>query len=116
MWMDIRFRSTKLQKVCNDARKLQAGYGQRCGKLIARRLQSLRAAKNLGDFLPPNSGPERTHELTGDRHGQISMDVEHPYRLVFVPQHNPYPTRPEGGLDWFKVTAIEIQGVEDTHD
>ena len=52
----------------------------------------------------------------GDRAGQLSMDLDHPYRLIFTPDHDPYPERPEGGLDWRQVTAINILGVEDTHD
>ena len=44
------------------------------------------------------------------------MDLDHPYRLIFVPDHAPLPECKEGGLDWSKVTDIMILGVEDTHD
>jgi len=33
-----------------------------------------------------------------------------------VPEHDPIPTLPDGGLDWNKVTRIKILGVEDTHE
>ena len=75
-----------------------------------------RAAISLQDFWPPKSGPTRCHELTsGRRKGQLTVDLDHPYRLVFVPKHDLLPLR-EGGLDWSRVTAIEIIGVEDTHE
>jgi len=43
------------------------------------------------------------------------VDLDHPYRLIFVPDHNPVPKREDGGLDWSRVTAVIILGVEDTH-
>ena len=43
------------------------------------------------------------------------MDLDHPYRLLFAPLHEPLPLREEGGLDWTSVTAINILKIEDTH-
>lgn len=89
------------------------------GALRAKKLKivlfQLRAAPNLGIFAPPMSPPHRCHELTGNLKGKLTVDLDHPYRLVFVPNHEPLPQRPEGGLDWKLVTAIEIKGIEDTH-
>jgi hypothetical protein len=59
--------------------------------------------------------PGRCHELTGDRSGQLSLDLDGPYRLIFVPANEPVPLKADGGLDRTRVTAIEIIGVEDTH-
>ena len=78
-------------------------------------LTQLKAAPNLGVFAPPMSPPHRCHELTGDRKGQLTVDLSHPYRLFFVPNHNPLPQRAEGGLDWKSVTSIEIREIEDPH-
>jgi len=76
---------------------------------------SLSAAPTLGIFAPPYSPPNRCHELTGNRKGTISIDLDGPYRLLFEPINDPLPTLPDGGLDWGGVTAIKILGVEDTH-
>jgi proteic killer suppression protein len=114
--LEIRFRSKKLEQEFNEERLLRTSYGERQARKIRNRMAALRAAETLGDFWPPYHKPERCHELTGDRAGQLSMDLEHPYRLIFRPTHNPLPTKPDGGLDWFQVTAIEILGMEDTHD
>lgn len=51
----------------------------------------------------------------GKRSGQLSVDLDHPYRLIFIPDHDPAPRREDGGLEWSQVTAIKILGVEDTH-
>ena len=77
-------------------------------------LTQLNAARNLG-FAPPMSPPHRCHELAGNRKGQLTVDLGHPYRLFFVPNHNPLPERAEGGLDWKLVTSIEIIEIEDPH-
>jgi len=57
----------------------------------------------------------RAHELTGDRAGQISVDVGHPYRLLLMPDHDGIPRKPDGGLDWMRVTKVKILGIVDTH-
>jgi proteic killer suppression protein len=54
--------------------------------------------------------------LTGDRRGQLSLDLVHPYRLIIEPADDPVPCKADGGLDWSRVTAIRVLGVEDTHD
>ncbi len=60
--------------------------------------------------------PGRCHELVQDRAGQLSLDLDHPYRLIFAPANEPLPTKPDGGIDWTQVTAVNILGVEDTHE
>ena len=76
-------------------------------------MTALRAAPNLGVFAPPYSPPHRRHELTGRRKGTLSLDLDGPYRLIIRPLNNPLP---EGGLDWRRITAIKILGIEDTHE
>lgn len=114
--MEISFQNTRAEKDFREGRRLQAIHGERRARLIVRRIQELRAAQCLGDLWPPYSGPGRCHELTGNRAGQLSLDLDHPYRLIFEPDHDPRPLRPEGGLDWPRVTRVRILGVEDTHD
>lgn len=112
--MDIIFKTRKFAKECNDYKMLQISYGPQQARLIRRRLDELKAATILDEIrtLPQT----RCHELTGNRSGQLSVDLNHPYRLLFRPCNNPNPLKPDGGLDWTKVTQIEILGVEDTHD
>jgi plasmid maintenance system killer protein len=113
--MLISFSKKKFERECNNARLMHKRHGEHRAKLLGRRLFQLKAAPSLKTFYPPNSGPARCHELTGDKKGIFSVDLDHPYRLLFRPTHNPLPIREEGGIDWAMGTAIEIIGVEDTH-
>lgn len=114
--MDIRFADRKLEKECNDGRLLQRRHGERRAKLLKNRLAVLGAAICLADIGPPYRGPMRCHELTGDRAGQLSIDLDQPYRLIFKHDHVPVPAREEGGMDWKQVTRIVILGIVDTHE
>ena len=111
--MEITFASTKLEKECNQEKLLVRRYGPERAKLIRRRLDEIRAADSLEVLgrLPQ----ARCHELKADRAGQISVDLRHQYRLLFEPANKPIPRKPDGGLDWAKITAVRILEVEDTH-
>jgi proteic killer suppression protein len=109
----IRFKTEKLAKQYSTAKLLLRAHGEARAKLIRRRLDELRAVVVLDDL---RNTPGRLHELKGDRKGQLSLDLDGPYRLLFAPNHNPVPATPEGGLDWTRITAVTIPGVEDTHE
>lgn len=115
--MEIFFRNRKLAKEFSEGAQLDRVHGVQRPRKIRLRMAEFRAAVSLMDFWPPKSGPGRCHELSqGKRRGQLSVDLDHPYRLIFSPAHDPIPTHHDGGLDWSKVTAIVILGVEDTHE
>jgi len=114
--MHVSYKSKKTERLFSDG-SLQQKHGPRRAKLIRIRLASLEAAECLSDFRP-KTGPERCHELTGGKRGQerqFSMDLDHPFRLIFVPDHDHVPLKDDGGLDWGAITRITILGVEDTH-
>ena len=48
--------------------------------------------------------PGRLRELKGNR------------KLIFLPNHKPMPSTEDGGLDWSRVTAVKILGIEDTQE
>ena len=112
--MDIIFSTANLKKECCDSKLLQRRHGPERAQRIRRRLDELRAANNLEEmrFLPQ----ARCHELHGDRAGQISLDLDHPYRLIIVPAHDPVPVRDDGGLDWLQITAVRILEITNTHE
>ncbi len=87
------------------------------GAVRARKLQQRLAELNAADALSDISHlpPPRCHELTGKRSGQFSVDLEHPYRLLFIPADDPIPYKEDGGIDLALVTEIEIIEIEDTH-
>ena len=112
--MDILFYTNRLEKECNNKRLLVKRFGSRRSKLLKRRLVELSAANVLEDLR--NLPQARCHELHGRRKGQLSVDLDGPYRLVFKPANDPLPKKSDGGLDWTRVTTIMIIGVKDTHE
>jgi proteic killer suppression protein len=112
--MHITFKTRKLQKICSKKVESRKHLGAKCGRKLQQRMMELQAARTIADIsrLPP----ARCHELTGNRKGQLSVDLEHPYRLLFIVADNPYPELECGGLEWEGVTEIEIIGIADTHE
>lgn len=87
--------------------------GANGAKKLKQRLMELKTADVLSDIshLPP----ARCHQLTGKEAGIFSVDLEHPYRLLFIPADEPVPLCEDGGIDTKKVKEIEIIDIRDTH-
>ena len=111
--MVVYFHTLKLQKSCCTEREAVRTYGAPLARKLMQRLQELDAAETLADIA--RVPPPRCHELKGDRAGQLSVDLQHPYRLLFIPANDPVPRLVDGGLDWNRVTEIEIICIADTH-
>lgn len=111
--MQVSYQSKKLQKVCNKEKEGVRALGLGCARKLQQRLAELAAAEVLSDisYLPP----PRCHELT-NRGGVFSVDLQHPYRLLFIPANEPVPRKLDGGIDLTQVTEVEIISIEDTHD
>ena len=112
--MNIKFRSKALQKGCSTEKGAVRAYGPKRGKKLMQRMNELMAFNNLADV--PKFPPARCHQLDGNRKGQFSVDLEHPYRLIFTPNHNPIPELEDGGINLQAVTKIKIIEIVDTHD
>ena len=112
--MEIVFQSRKLAKEFNEQTAVVKRYGTRRARLIRRRLDELRAAETL--TVMRSLPGARCHELHQNLAGKLAVDLDHPYRLIFEPAHDPIPTKADGGLDWNGVTAIRILSVEDYHE
>ncbi|MBT3178366.1 MAG: killer suppression protein [Desulfobacula sp.] len=112
--MDIFFRTKKLQKICSTRKVAIKELGANGGSKLMQRMAELNAANSLEDIshLPPH----RLHELTGERKGQFSVDLKHPFRLLFIPINEPLPQKEDGGLDKTKIDEIQIIDIEDTHE
>ena len=110
--MIIQFQDPKFRDECNNQRLLIKRQGPRRAKRIRQRLDDLRAVENLSVM---KNLPGRCHELTGDRNGQLSLDLDHPWRLIFVPADDPPSLKDDGGIDWSNVRVVTILEIEDTH-
>lgn len=111
--MKITFRTAKLAKICNSSKEMRAKLGARNADKLMQRLSELLAAETLADMRELPSS--RCHELVGNLKGKLAVDLVHPDRLVFVPNHSPVPSKEDGGLDWAQVTEIRIEGIGDYH-
>ncbi len=111
--MIISFSSRKLEKILSDEKALTRRYGPEQAKKIQQRLVELLAAENL-EIL--RTLPQvRAHELTGNRSGQISLDVKQPFRLLITPDYENPPLKEDGGFDWKRIRKVKVLSVEDTH-
>lgn len=109
--MEVSFENADFALTCGDMRDLRKRHGAVRAKKIQQRLEDLRAVETPAAM---RLLPGRCHELHGDRAGQLSLDLDHPYRLLFRPAGDPDPG-PGGGLEWSTVRAVVVIGIEDTH-
>ena len=111
--MEIFFRTKQLQKVCSRDKEMLRELGKPGAKKLKQRMAELKAADVLADIshLPP----PRLHELTGSEKEQFSVDLQHPYRLLFIAADDPVPRKDDRGIDLANVEAIEIISIKDTH-
>lgn len=107
--MDISFSTKKIEKNCSSKVERTRHFGPREGDILGRRLDDLRAAMVLEDM---RNLPGRCHELTGDRKGQLALDLVHPHRLIFEVADSPVPRKADKGLDWAKAASIKILEIE----
>ena len=111
--MEIRFKTNKLAKDCNDLARAKKKYGSRAGEDLIDVLNDLEASDTLA--VARTLSHLKCHELKGDRVGQIACTITKGLRLIFVPDNDPVPTKDDGGLDWTLVDAIEVIDIDDYH-
>lgn len=109
--MEVLFDDVALAAAFANMRELRRKHGAVRAKKIEQRFKSLLEAKSLADM---RHLPGRCHELHGDLAGHLTLDLDHPYRLLIRPAADVEPG-PGGGLDWAAVSAVVVLGVIDTH-
>lgn len=110
--MEISYNSKKLKKQLTDPKEMVKSFGQLARK-VNQRLKDLTDAGNLA--IMRTIPAAKCHELSGDRKGELAVDVSGNYRMIFVPLHNPIPKKDDGGFNWEEVTKIQINEIEDYH-
>ena len=110
--MEVSFDDADLAKTCRNEREMLRRYGAVRAKKLQLRLKTLWSAETLADM---RSLPGRCHELHGDLAGHLSLDLDHPYRLLIRPADVTRHGR-SGGLDWSAVRAVVVVSIADTHD
>ena len=111
--MEVSFANSRLDRLFHSESDLVRTYGSRRAQSMLARLAALRQRPTLSQV--PTTPPLRRHQLTGNRAEQYAVDIDRQFRLVFEPDHNPVPRRPDRGIDIDRVTAIVITEVIDYH-
>jgi proteic killer suppression protein len=111
--LQIEFTNKKLSKVCSSAKEANAKHGTRMSEKLQLRMTQMAAVATLADLHRVPCA--RCHALTGNLKGKFAVDLVHPDRLLFSPNHNPLPLKGDGGLDLDKITAVMIEGIGDYH-
>lgn len=111
--MKIHYSSEKQEKLLNSSKELTKRFGSENAGKVRRRMDDLQAALQL-ETMRTLSG--RTHELHGDRAGTFAIDLHKGWRMIFEPAEFPPPCKPDGGLDWGRITEIRILELEDYHE
>ena len=111
--MIIVYKTTQLEKQCNNTLVARKEFGAHGAKKLRKRLDDLKDIANL-DEAKLVAG--RCHELKGNLAGHFAVVLHDGWRLIFKPYHDPLPTKADGGIDWCRVQAICVVAVEDYHD
>ena len=109
--MQIKFTYRRLEKLVSQRSALVRKYGPDGAKKVTYRMSLLQSADTLADM---RHLPGRCHELTGDRKGQLALDLHGGYGLVFRPAGD-WSRKNDGGLGWSSVSAVEVIAIENYH-
>ncbi len=109
--MKIHIPDDDLRALCEQQRLAIRKLGAPCARKLRGRLADLQAAAHVRELVAGHP-----HPLQGDRAGQFALGLHGGIRLVFEPDHEPVPERPDGGIDWAQVTQITIIFIGDYHD
>jgi proteic killer suppression protein len=110
--VDISWRDRKLERTCSSDVAGQRRWGADNWTVMKRRLLALSAVPALSDL---EGAPGRCHQLGANRREEFAMHLWGPYRLIFVPDHDPIPRLEDGGIDRSLITRVVITEVVDYH-
>ena len=110
--LNIEFRTTKLQKICEDFELAKREWGDKRARTIIRRINEIQSAECIADlnYAPPT----RCHLLKPHNKGVYAVDVVHPFRLLF--QAISEDGASLGNVNPSQVTWVRILEVKDYHD
>ena len=79
--MEILYASSQLKKLCTSESAAIKKLGERCARILFRRISQMKSAENL-EALTQHAG--HFHPLTADRKGQWACRLQGGLRLIFV--------------------------------
>lgn len=109
--MDVRFRNRKLRELCEIRMRAEHRLGPDSARKLRARVSDPEATACVAEL---HAG--RPHSLTGTRRDQFPLDLGGGLRMVLSPDHEPSPRHADGGVDWYRITAVRIEAIENYHD
>lgn len=110
--MKIAFKTNKLEKQLTKAKEMQKAFGT-MAKKVNQRMQELISSQNVE--ILKTIPAANCHELKGGRKGEFAVDISANYRIIFEPDHSPFPVKDDNSIDCIRITDIKILGTEDYH-
>ncbi len=105
--MELRFKTKKLKKQCEQPAEAQKQFGPRIGNKLTQRVSELSAAITLDDIAKIPAA--RLHKLKSSRKNEYAIDLIHPFRLIITPVL-------EGDADIYALSSIRIIRIEEVTD
>jgi len=109
--MKLSYEDEDIESLCKTSKIATKKLGAESAKKLQRRIAELHAATAVTELVAG-----RPHPLEYDRAGQFAVDLHKGHRLIFKSTRQPAPSKPDGSIDWSKVTEITIIEAEDYHD
>jgi proteic killer suppression protein len=110
--MIITFDDKKLKKYANNNKLAIQKMGANQARIYQKRLEDLAAAESFADL---EYLPGKFHQLKENRKDQWACNLDHPYRLIFVPGENPIPKNESGMQILVEIKNAEIIEIKDYH-
>lgn len=111
--MELAFADRSFRDLCLNESLAREAFGGSLAEKLKSRLADLAAAYVASDLLALAGKPR---ELTGDRRGQMVMDIVDKQCLVFQSGHANERLLQSGDVDWSRVRRILIFGLESCHE
>jgi len=113
--MDIKYKNTKIEKLCNTIRIATREFGKDNAKKLSKRINEITQSVSIG-ALERDVRASKPHFLMGSRKGEIAIVVKKGLRIITEPNMNKDEYTKDGNTNFYKITKLLIKNVEDYHD
>jgi proteic killer suppression protein len=111
--VEIGFKNKQLQKVCENPDMARKEYGKENERKLTQRIMELRDADNLD--VVSRIPAARLHPLKGDRKHEYSVDLAHPFRLVFIASPECIGDKTIEAIELVEITEVIVEEIVDYH-
>ncbi len=107
--MELTFATKELRDLCLSDYLARQEYGDAFAEKLKARLADLSAVSVASDLFML---PGKPRELTGDREGQMVLNLIDEHDLIFQSGHTQKRVLESGNVDWARIRRVQLLGVE----